>query len=132
RETRAMQSWIDGAHDLLARTILRPCGDGGWTLACPREMEAGIYAENAHSTVWSMLPDLKPFADRFALMCADPDLKGAKPHSAIGRTVNSELGYRTEIVAGTTHMLQLERPEACAETVRRLLAEMGFGSPNPA
>ena len=75
-----------------------------------------------------MLPDLEPFADRFALMCADPDAEGAKPHSAIGRAVNAEYGYRTEIIDGTGHMLQIERPDACAAAVRHLLAEMGFGA----
>lgn len=126
RDTRAMSNWTEGTHDLLARGILRP-EDGEWVLACPRELEASVYAENAHSTIWSMLPDLKPFADRIGFMSADPDLEGAKPHAAIGRAVHDEFGYLTETVSGTGHMLQVERPQSCAETVRRLLAQMSFG-----
>lgn len=127
QSTRAMSSWIEGAHDLLARSILRDEG-GEWVLACPRELEAGVYAENAHSAIWSMLPDLKPHADRIGFMSADPDLEGAKPHAAIGRAVRDEFGYLTETVEGTGHMLQVERPEESAATVRRLLAQMNFGS----
>ena len=121
-----MSNWVEGVHVLLARSILRAEG-ADWVLACPRELEAGVYAENAHSTIWSMLPGLDPFADRIGFMSADPDLEGAKPHAAIGRAVHREFGYRSETVRGTGHMLQVERPEESASTVQRLLAQMKFG-----
>ena len=127
QSTRAMSTWVEGAHELLARSILR-AEAGEWVLACPRELEAGVYTENAHSTIWAMLPELKSYADRIGFMSADPDLEGAKPHAAIGRAVRDEFGYLTETVQGTGHMLQVERPEESAAVVRRLLAQMSFHS----
>jgi len=126
QSTRAMSNWVEGTHDVLARSILR-AEEGEWVLACPRELEASVYAENAHSTIWSLLPELNRYADRIGFMSADPDLDGAKPHAAIGRAVHEEFGYMTEVVQGTGHMLLIERPEESAETVRRLLAQMKFG-----
>lgn len=125
RDNRVMQLWVEGAHDLLARSILRRDGDG-WTLSCPRELEASVYIQNAHSTIWQLLPKLQAHSDRIGFMCADPELEDAKPNTRVGRTIAAEYGFRVETVKRTTHMLQIERPEACVESVRRFLAAFGM------
>src|SRR5262245_1165171 len=44
RETRAHATWVAGAHELMARAVLRP-DNGAFILACPRELEASIYLQ---------------------------------------------------------------------------------------
>lgn len=44
RQSRATQNWVPGAHELMARSVLRknPAGDG-YVLVCAPENEANIY-----------------------------------------------------------------------------------------
>lgn len=125
RENRLMQLWVDGAHDLLARSVLRR-EEGEWRLACPRELEATIYTQNAFSGLWNRLPELAAYTDKLLFLGADGDLEGAPPNTRVGKTLGADFGFRVDIIEGTTHMLQIERPEACEASVRRFLAEVGI------
>ena len=57
-----MQLWVEGAHDLLARAVLREM-DGEWELCCPRELEATLYIQNAYSRLWERLPELQAIGE---------------------------------------------------------------------
>ena len=125
RENRFMQLWVEGAHELLARSVLRE-EDGAWSLACPRELEATIYTQNAYSGLWERLPELAGLSDRLFFLSSDGELDDAPPNTRVGRSLREDCGFRVDIIERTTHMLQIERPEACVESVRRFLSDVGF------
>lgn len=106
------------ACDELARALLRPvAGDerGAWTLSCDPEREARIFASNYDTTLWSWLEHID---FPLKLVCADPDVPGVQPSATIDRDLAETFGLNYACVPGTTHFLQLERPDACAALVR--------------
>jgi pimeloyl-ACP methyl ester carboxylesterase len=127
RTGRAQRRWVDGAPALMARAQLREDPDsGGWRLSCERELEAAIYIANAFSRVWDRIGRLKAHADDLLLICSDPELGSAKSPAFIGLRLAEEFGFRHQAIQDTTHLLQIERPEACAEAASRFLAERNF------
>lgn len=125
RDNKLMQLWIEGGHDLLARAILRRDGEV-WRLSCPRELEAQIYAQNAYSDIWRRLPGLKPYADRIMFLGADGTIENAMPVTKLGPYIADEFGYAVEIVKNTTHMLQIERPDAAVHAMQPFLRRLGI------
>jgi pimeloyl-ACP methyl ester carboxylesterase len=117
---------VPGAHLLFAEATLRPDAQAGdWVLACPRELEARVFETNLDATLW---PRLEGQGVPLKLIGADPDLPGAKPTPAIVRDMAAELGLAYGAVPGTTHFLQIERPEACVEAVERFLRPLGLAA----
>jgi pimeloyl-ACP methyl ester carboxylesterase len=124
RTGRAQRRWVDEAPALMARAQLRKHPDGGdWRLSCARELEAAIYIANAFSRVWDSVGQLKEYADDLLFICSDPELKSAKSPAFIGVGLADEFGFRHQAIEGTTHLLQIEQPEACAQATSRFLAE---------
>lgn len=112
--------WVPGAHNLFARSTLRPAGDGGpWELACPRAYEAHIFLTNRDGSVWPRLQEGLDVPLR--IIGADPGLDDSDSPSKVCRALAGELNIPYEFVAQTTHMLQIEAPEACAEALDRAL-----------
>lgn len=112
--------WVPGAHDLFARTTLRRQGDDGWWLACPREYEAHIFLTDRDSTIWTSLLS-RSLDIPLAVIGADPELPDADSPAKVCRALSREAGLPYECITDTTHMLQLERPEACAEALERAI-----------
>lgn len=112
--------WVPGAHDLFARSTLRQAdGGGSWGLSCPKAYEAHIFLTNRDGTVW---PRLRAGLDvPVQIIGADPGLDDSDSPSKVCRALADELGIPYEFVAGTTHMLQIEAPEACARALNRAL-----------
>ena len=53
RQSRATLRWVDGAHELMARSVLRNSPDGdGYELVCDPENEATIYAQAMTLNLW--------------------------------------------------------------------------------
>jgi pimeloyl-ACP methyl ester carboxylesterase len=125
-ETRAHSNWVAGAHGLMARAVLRPPADGdsGWTLACPRELEASIYLQAMTLHLW---PPADAYGGPVKLIAADPDAKGAPAPAFANRALAEELGYVYEAVPGTGHLLQIQKPEACRAAMLRFLDDVGVG-----
>lgn len=106
------------ACDEMARALLRPVEEGeggGWMLSCDPECEAKIFASNDDTSLWPWLGQID-FPVR--LLCADPDVPGVQPSAAIDREMAAEFGLDYACVPGTTHFLQLERPDLCAALAR--------------
>ena len=106
--------------ELFARTTLRPASDGdGYEPGCPREHEARLW------------DSLYPFARRvdFAAMACPVKVIGSDPTVFNSFLPSLEmpdlmlLDY--DFVPETTHLMQLEEPETCAELTLECLA--GFG-----
>lgn len=106
-----------GKLNLFARATLRPAADGdGYELGCPREHEARL---------WDSLYPFARTVDFDTIACpikaigSDP----TAPNSFLPSTEMPELmRLDYDFVPETTHLLQLERPRACAACVVEYLA----------
>ena len=125
-ESRAHQSWVAGAHDLMARSVLRKdASSDGWSLTCPPEYEASIYLAALTMGLW---PSAKDYAGPVKLIGADPELEKGPPTGRANQALAEEGGYTYEAIPGCGHMLQLERPQECVEAVVSFLAERGLST----
>ncbi len=123
-ESRAHQSWTEGAHDLMARSVLREDEEGnGWSLTCPPEYEASIYLAALTMDLW---PGADEYGGPVKMIGADPGMEKGPPTGRANQALAEEGGYAYEAIPGTGHMLQLERPRDCAEAVLSFLAECGL------
>ena len=119
----SFRRWVDGAAALMAEATLRPTGDGAWTLACPRELEALVYATNTDPTLW---PRVAGLDIPIKLICADPNLEDAQMPALIGRAMAAELPISYDFIPDTTHFLQIERPESCIRSMEEFLRKHGL------
>jgi pimeloyl-ACP methyl ester carboxylesterase len=108
---------------LLARHTLRPGSDGRWELCNPRELEARIYHSQDDATLWPRMRDL---TIPVILICADPALPGATPATRVGAAIHDEIGIDYVAIPGTTHFLQIERPQACRDALNDFLVRHGL------
>jgi len=119
-QSRATRNWVVGEHALMARSVLRRDPDGdGFVLVCAPENEAGIYQEAMTLNLW---PKAAEFGGPVKLIGADPDAKGAPATAAANQALGIEGVYDYDSVAGTGHLLQIERPEECFRLTREFLA----------
>lgn len=109
--------WRPEAYAQMARATLRadPAGDG-LVLSCAPESEAHIYDTNSDPTLWRWFG--KPGLP-LMLVCSDPEAADAPPSAHGGRAAASEFGVRYQSLPDTSHFLQIEQPEACADITRR-------------
>jgi pimeloyl-ACP methyl ester carboxylesterase len=121
-ETRAHSNWVAGAHELMARAVLRPSEAGGWVLACPRELEASIYLQAMTLNLW---PPPDAYGGPVKLIAADPDAKGAPAPAFANRALAEDFGYAYEAIPGTGHLLQIQKPEECRCAMLSFLDDQG-------
>ena len=125
-QSRATKGWVQGAHELMAHSVLRKSPDGdGYVLTCAPENEAAIYAEALSLNLW---PRAAAFGGPVKLIGADPNLKGGPPTALTNQALGIENGYDYDFVPGTGHMLQIEKPAECARLVEAFLAKCGIRS----
>ena len=121
----SLRRWVPGEHALMARSILRrEDATGDWVLCCPREAESQVYRTNAGM---DLCPRLGELAGPVKFICSDPEQPDAKSPGLVNRAMHTEYGHPYEVVPDTGHLLQVERPDACAEATVRFLAECGIG-----
>jgi len=119
--------WVPQAYELMARATLRHDDTAGdWVLACPRELEARIFETNADPTLW---PRMAGFAVPVKLICADPNIEGARAPALIGQAMAAELSIEYEAIPDTSHFLQIERPAECVRAMESFLAKYGLSAP---
>lgn len=122
--TRAHSNWVEGAHELMARAVLRQDEAGpSWVLACPRELEASIYLQAMTMNLW---PSPDALGGPVKMIAADPDAKGAPAPAFANRVLAEDLGYVYEAIPDTGHMLQIQKPEECRRAMLRFLEEVGI------
>ena len=121
---RAARKWVEGTHGLMARSILRPAGDG-WELRYPGEIEAETYVANIPMNLW---PKASEFGGPVLLVGADPDVERPSPTATANKAMAEEGGYDYVAIPGTGHMLQLEEPEACVRAMESFLARHGLAA----
>ncbi len=122
--SRTARGWVAGAHELMARSVLRRSPDGeGLTLTCAPENEAAIYAEALALNLW---PRAHEFGGPVKLIGADPDPRGGPPTAQANQALGTENGYDYAFVPGTGHLLQIEKPMECARLVEDFLVKCGI------
>jgi len=121
---RVGQAWVPGVHQLMAQSVLRknPYGDG-FALVCDPANEASIYAEAMLMNLW---PRASDFGGPVKLIGADPDLKVGPPTGRANQALGTENGYNYAFVPGAGHMLQLEKPDECAQLTLEFLKGCGL------
>jgi pimeloyl-ACP methyl ester carboxylesterase len=123
-KSRVGQAWVPGVHELMARSVLRRNPDGdGFVLVCDPANEAGIYAAALSMNLWPRAAD---FAGPVKLIGADPDLKGGSPTGRANQALGTENGYDYSLVLGAGHMLQIEKPNECAQLTLGFLKKCGL------
>ena len=116
--------WRPEAYALMARATLRhDQAAGDWVLACPRDLEAHVFESNRDATIWPRMRDL-PVPCK--LICGDPENEHKQPPALIGRAIAEETALEYEAIPGTTHFLQLEKPEECVRAMESFLCKRGF------
>ncbi len=124
RQSRATLRWVEGAHELMARSVLRNSPDGdGYELVCDPENEATIYAQAMTMNLW---PKAREFGGPVKLIGCDPNMKGAPATGLANATLGREGGYDYSFVAGTGHLLQIEQPDECVRLTLEFLARCGL------
>jgi pimeloyl-ACP methyl ester carboxylesterase len=127
QQSRATKGWVSGAHELMARSVLRKSPDGdGYSLVCAPENEAAIYAEALTLNLW---PRAGEFGGPVKLIGADPNAKGAPATAQTNYALGTENGYDYDFVPGTGHLLQIEQPADCARLVEEFIAKCGLRHP---
>jgi pimeloyl-ACP methyl ester carboxylesterase len=121
--TGAGRNWSEGAHELVARSVLRPDPNGGWSLACPRDYESSMYAQGITLGLW---PRRAEIPGPVVLIGADPDRSRPSPTALSNRALARDGGFDYAAIPGTGHLLQLEAPDACAEAALEFLVKVGF------
>ncbi len=120
---RMGRGWVAGAEFDMAAGVTRPAPEGGYELACPGEYEARIYEDNVHTDSYRALSALR---QPTFIIGADPDLEKPMPPARIGPVAAAEHGLPHDIVRGTSHMLQIEKPEEAAAFLRQRLRDAKF------
>jgi pimeloyl-ACP methyl ester carboxylesterase len=120
--TRSGRRWAPGAALAMARAVLRRRGEG-WELVCPREREASMYLQGIDLGLWPRSADV-PIP--VVLIGADPDCPYPAATALSNRALAREGGFDYCAIPGTSHLLQLEEPAACAEATLAALERLGL------
>ena len=123
--TKAAFDGLDaGRLNLLARVTLRPAADGdGYELGCPREHEARLWD---YFFPFARTVDFDTISCPIKVIGSDPTV----PNSFLPSAAMPELmRLDYDFVPETTHLLQLEKPQACAACTVEYLATIDL---NPA
>ena len=124
KDTRAHSTWVEGAHELMARSVLRQDEEvGDWTLSCPRDFEASIYIQAMTLNLW---PTATEIGGPVKLFGCDPEAKGAPGPAFANKSLAEDGGYVYQTVAGTGHLMQIQKPEECRDGVLEFLEEKGI------
>jgi pimeloyl-ACP methyl ester carboxylesterase len=124
RQSRATARWVEGAHELMAQAVLRRSPDGdGCELVCDPENEATIYAQAMTLNLW---PPARAFGGPVKLIGCDPSLPEGGATGPANQALAAEGGYDYSFVAGSGHLLQIEKPEESVRVTLEFLGKHGL------
>jgi pimeloyl-ACP methyl ester carboxylesterase len=124
KQLRTTRGWVEGEHELMARSVLRKAPDGnGYELVCAPENEANIYAQALTLNLW---PKAAEYGGPVKLIGCDPNFKGAPATGPANQALGLEGGYDYSFVPGTGHLLQIEKPEECIALTLEFLRKHGL------
>jgi pimeloyl-ACP methyl ester carboxylesterase len=120
---RAQSGWREQARSDMAHAVLRQSGEGDYVLTCKRELEASIYLAALTLELW---PPASSFGGPVKMIGADPSWRGAPPTGVANRALAMEGGYEYEAIPETGHLLQIEKPDACRQSMLTFLRQHGL------
>jgi pimeloyl-ACP methyl ester carboxylesterase len=120
--TRAGRNWAPGSHLAVAEAVLRRAGNG-YELRCPRALEASMYEQGITLGLW---PQANDFAGPIKLVGGDPEREHPDPTALSNQALAREGGFDYFAIPSTGHLLQLEKPAACADAVREFFQKIGL------
>lgn len=124
--SKSLSRWVPGAHELMARSILREDTEtGDWVLCCPPAGESQVYLTNS---ALDLCPRLGELTGPVKFIASDPNDPNARAPGLINRALHEEFGHPYQFVPESTHMLQMEKPDECAAIVIEFLEGCGFGA----
>ncbi len=124
RNIRVHRNWVEGAYDLMARSILhREEASGEWVLTCPGAYEANIYLSNLTLNIW---PSARDFGGPVKLIAADPTVERPGLPALTNRELAEHNGFDYTCIPGAGHMLQIEQPDMACQAFLTFLAEVGI------
>ena len=120
--TRAGRDWVEGSHRAMAEAVLRRADDG-WQLRCPGALEAAMYQQGITLGLW---PKAADFTGPIKLIGGDPARERPDPTALANQALAREGSFDYLAMPGTGHLLQLEKPAACADAVHEFLVKAGI------
>lgn len=120
---RAGRDWAEGSHRTMAEAVLQRADGGGWRLRCPPALESSMYAQGITLDLW---PKASAFPGPVKLIAGDPARERPDATALANRALAREGGYDYLAMPATGHLLQLEKPQACADAVRAFLTRVGI------
>ncbi len=124
RRSRTFQRLQPGVIELFSQTTLRPDGDGGYELRCPREYEAQVCD---YYFGWTM--QAYEEMERLGLSCPAKAI-GADPTVPFSFLPGIKLGTLSmmdyDFIPDSTHFLPLEFSQECATMTTEFLEEHGL------
>ena len=113
---------VPGLAELAARVLLRPMTDGdGYELCCPLKLEARIFE---YIFAYNFEPSPSGIPCPVKVIGADPTI----PFSFLpSMDASGVTAFHYDFVPGTTHFLQMEKPEECVAIMSEFLAHQGLG-----
>ena len=118
--TRSGRRWAQGASVAMAQAVLCHNSDG-WEPVCPREREASMYLQGIDLGLWPCQAEVPV---PVALIGADPDCPYPAATALSNRALAQEGGFDYRAIPGTSHLLQLEEPAACADAALAALIRL--------
>ena len=126
-KSRSLRRWVEGEHMLMARSILREDkAAGDWELSCPRECESRVYMTNSGLDLCGNLGEL---TGKYKFICSDPEEEDALSPGHVNRAMQAQYGHPYEVIPGTSHLLQVEKPVECAAVLLAFLEDCGITPP---
>ena len=115
----AFQHMVPGAHDLVARSTLRPSDTGqGFELRCPPEYEAQLID---YARIFTLAVDFDAMLCPIKAIGADPTL----PFTYLPSFDLSDVAtVDYDFLPDATHFLPLEKPRECADTMLAFLSAL--------
>jgi pimeloyl-ACP methyl ester carboxylesterase len=118
-QSRATARWVSGAHELMARSVLRrKQGAEGYELVCDPRNEAAIYEEDLTLNLWRKA---REFGGPIKLIGCDPRTPAAT--GVANQALSVEGAYDYDFVEETDHLLQIEKPHECVRVTLQFLAQ---------
>jgi pimeloyl-ACP methyl ester carboxylesterase len=118
--SRSLSGWVPGAHLLMAKSTLKRRGEK-WHLICPPNIESQIYLHNAKLIIWNFYSSLNVPT---AIITADPNHPAKQAPAQVCTALIDEANIPFSTIEGTTHLLQIEKPQECRDALCHLLEEI--------
>ncbi len=116
-----LSRWLPQAYQDMAQAVMRPDTDGqGWRLSCAPDREGHVFATNDDAALFEHVGRV---SIPLQLVACDPAVEGVQVSGEACRWMAENYGLRYVSVPDTTHFLQVEKPDVCAQVLRDFVSD---------